>query len=128
MRTSTQAGRGFWRDVLEAGAFTPIPRWTNDPLQGVAEYELPIPGDVVAQLRGLSDELTVPLSSVLLAAHAKVLAALCGEREVESGYVAMEGGPPLPCRLTTEPTPGGPCAARPSNRVGRTCVQRLPRR
>ena len=32
-----------------------------------------------------------------------VLAALSGEREVVTGYVAEEGGRPLPCRLTTEP-------------------------
>ncbi len=44
-----------------------------------------------------------PLSSVLLAAHAKVLAALSGEREVATGYVGRQGGQPLPCRLTTEP-------------------------
>ncbi|HEU0127956.1 MAG TPA: amino acid adenylation domain-containing protein, partial [Pseudonocardiaceae bacterium] len=46
-----------------------------------------------------------PLSSVLLAAHAKVLAALSGEREVVTGYVAVTGGQPgktLPCRLRTE--------------------------
>ena len=52
---------------------------------------------------GWRDELAVPLSSVLLAAHAKVLAALSGEREVVTGYVAGTGGRPLPCRLTTEP-------------------------
>ena len=42
---------------------------------------------------------------MLLAAHAKVLAALSGEREVVTGYVAVAGSPPLPCRLTTEPEP-----------------------
>ncbi|MCA1676829.1 MAG: hypothetical protein LC799_33190, partial [Actinobacteria bacterium] len=41
--------------------------------------------------RRLADELAVPLSSVLLAAHAKVLAALSGEREVATGYVAADG-------------------------------------
>src|SRR5205807_5920541 len=68
-----------------------------------AEHEATIPGDLVAALRRLADELAVPLSSLLLAAHAKVLAALSGEREVATGYVAAEGGQALPCRLTTEP-------------------------
>ncbi|MGZ4618664.1 MAG: non-ribosomal peptide synthetase, partial [Frankiaceae bacterium] len=104
MRTSTAADRGFWRDVLEASAFTPMPRWTSNPLQGFTEHEVTIPGELAARLRRLAHELTVPLSSVLLAAHAKVLAALSGEREVASGYVATEGGPPLSCRLTTEPS------------------------
>ena len=55
----------------------------------------------MAASRRLADELDVPLSSVLLAAHAKVLSALSGERHVVTGYVSWDR-PPLPCRLTTE--------------------------
>ena len=44
----------------------------------------------------------MPLSTVVHAAHGRVLAALTGEREVTTGYVASEGGAPLPCRLETE--------------------------
>jgi non-ribosomal peptide synthetase component F len=51
----------------------------------------------------LADELGVTASSVLLAAHAKVLAALSGEREVATGYVGRQGGQPLLCGLTAEP-------------------------
>jgi amino acid adenylation domain-containing protein len=57
----------------------------------------------VGTLRPLARELAVSLSSVLLAAHAKVLAALSGEGEVTTGYVPGGGGQPLPCRLATEP-------------------------
>ena len=103
MGTLTEAGREFWRGVLAGGGFTAIPRWTLDPVAGVAEHEAPVPGDLAAALRGLADELAVPLSSVLLAAHAKVLAALSGEREIVTGYLAVRGGAPLPCRLTTGP-------------------------
>ena len=56
----------------------------------------------MAALRRLADELDVPLSSVLLAAHAKVLSALSGERQVATGYIGGTGLEPLPCRLTTE--------------------------
>ena len=38
---------------------------------------------------------------MLLAAHAKVVAALSGERQVTAGYVARAGGRPLPLGLTT---------------------------
>jgi amino acid adenylation domain-containing protein len=100
---SVVAGREFWRGVLVAGGFTAIPRWTLKPVTGVGEHEATIPDDLVAALRRLADKLAVPLSSVLLAAHAKVLAALSGEREVTTGHVAVEGGQPLPCRLSTEP-------------------------
>jgi len=103
MRRLTQTGREFWRGMLAAGGFTAIPRWTLDPAAGVAEHETTIPDDLAAALRRLAEELGVPLSAVLLTAHAKVLAALSGEREVVTGYVAVAGGQPLPCRLTTEP-------------------------
>jgi amino acid adenylation domain-containing protein len=93
----------FWHRVLVAGGSTAIPRWTADPASGIADHEAPIPDLHVAALRRLADELEVPLSSVLLAAHAKVLAALSGETDVTTGYVAVEGGQSLPCRLTTEP-------------------------
>src|SRR5918992_3669480 len=85
------------------GGFTPIPRWTRDPVAGVAEHEATIPDDLASALRRIAGELEMPLSSLLLAAHAKVLATLSGERDVATGYVAAPGGSPLPCRLTTEP-------------------------
>src|SRR5918999_896174 len=95
----------FWQRALVAGGLTAIPRWTLDPVDGVAEHEAPIPDELAAALRRLADELGMPLSSVLLAAHAKVLAALSGEREVTTGYVAVAGGQSLPCRVATEPGP-----------------------
>jgi amino acid adenylation domain-containing protein len=103
MEMPAETGREFWRRVLVAGGFTPIPRWTLEPVPGVREHEATIPDDLVAAVRRLAYELAVPLGSVLLAAHAKVLAVLSGEREVVTGYVAPTGGLPLPCRLTIEP-------------------------
>src|SRR5213596_1901334 len=101
--TAAERGREFWRGVLLAGGFTAVPRWTLDPVPGIAEHEAKICNEVVTALRRLANELAVPLSSVLLTAHAKVLAALSGEREVSTGYVARQGRSPLLCRLTTEP-------------------------
>ncbi|NMO55196.1 amino acid adenylation domain-containing protein [Actinoplanes sp. TBRC 11911] len=99
MEMPAEASREFWRGVLNAGGFTPIPRWTLDAEPAVAQLEATIPDDVAAALHGLA----VPLGSVLLAAHAKVLAVLCGESEVVTGYVAGPADRPLPCRLTTDP-------------------------
>jgi amino acid adenylation domain-containing protein len=103
LRQPAEADGEFWQRVLVTGGLTAIPRWTLDPVTGVAEHEATIPDDLAAALRRLADELGVPLSSVLLAAHAKVLAALSGEREVTTGYVTPGGGQSLPCRLTTAP-------------------------
>jgi amino acid adenylation domain-containing protein len=103
MGLPAETGRDFWRGVLVAGGFTAIPRWTLDPAAGVAGHQATIGDDLVAALGRLADELAVPLRSVLLAAHGKVLAMLSGEPEVVTGYVAEAGGRPLPCRLSTEP-------------------------
>ena len=100
---TSEAGREFWRGLLTAGGSTAIPRWSLRPVAGVAGHEAAIPNDLAAALRRRADELAVPLGSVLLAAHAKVLAALSGEPEVVTGYVAGGGGAPLPCRLATGP-------------------------
>jgi amino acid adenylation domain-containing protein len=93
--------REFWHGVLTGGGFAPIPRWTLDPVPGVAVCEVPVPRDLLPALRQRAAELRVPLSSVLLAAHATVLAALSGESEVVTGYLAGIRGVPLPCRLET---------------------------
>src|SRR5437660_2767252 len=79
--------------------FTVILRWTLKPAPGVGEHEVRIPDELMAASRRLANDLAVPLSSVLLAAHAKVLGAFSGEREVCTGY-AVEDGPPLPIRMT----------------------------
>ncbi len=95
---SDKAGREFWRSVLLAGGFTAIPRWTKHPLRGTGEYQLRIPEECMSSLRVLAGTMEVPLTSVLLAGHARVLAALSGESEVCTGY-AREAGSPLPCRV-----------------------------
>ena len=95
---SDKAGREFWHGVLLAGGFTAIPRWTKDPVRGAGEHEVRIPEECMSSLRGLAGTMEVPLTSVLLTGHARVLAALSGEREVCTGY-AREAGSPLPCRI-----------------------------
>jgi amino acid adenylation domain-containing protein len=95
--------REFWRGVLQASGRTAIPRWTSRPVPGTASCAAAIPADLAATLRGLAAELTVPLSSVVLAAHAKVLAALTGEQQVTAGYGTGPGGPVLPCVLAAGP-------------------------
>jgi amino acid adenylation domain-containing protein len=103
MDKRVKTGREFWRAVLLAGGATAIPRWTLDPAPGVAEHVATLDDDLAAAVRRLADGLELPLHSVALAAHAKVLATLSGERDVMTGYAAGPGGRPLPCPLTTEP-------------------------
>ena len=49
--------REFWHGVLTGGGFTPIPRWTLDPVPGVAACEAPVPGDLLPALRQRAAEL-----------------------------------------------------------------------
>ncbi|MFD4997440.1 non-ribosomal peptide synthetase [Streptomyces buecherae] len=104
MSASMDDDREYWRKVLTAGGFTAIPRWTPDPVTGVADQETEVPDDLATALRRRADELGVPPHTLLLAAHARVLAALSGERTVRTGYTTPRPGPALPCRLTTAPT------------------------
>jgi amino acid adenylation domain-containing protein len=98
-RPTTDLDRAFWREVLLAGGSTALPRWVPDPVAGTADVEVVLPDATLVALRRLADRLAVPLGSVLLAAHSRVLAALTGEPDVITGYVAGDGGAPLPCRL-----------------------------
>lgn len=95
--TGIAAKREFWREVLLSGGGTALPRWTRDPVVGVSEHETRIPDKLAAASRRLATALTVPLSSVLLTAHAKVLGALAGDNEVCTGYRC--GGAVLPLRM-----------------------------
>jgi amino acid adenylation domain-containing protein len=102
---TTEAARQYWRGVLLAGGFTAIPRWTSGiapgvgTVPGVARHEATVAGGLAAALRQRGAELGVPLSSVLLAAHARVIGVLSGEPDVVTGYLAAPRGRPLPCRL-----------------------------
>src|SRR5260221_1989944 len=97
-----ERGKEFWRGVLLAGGFTALPRWTLNPVPGVGEHQAKIPDELVAALHRLANELAVPLGSVLLATHAKVLGALSGEREVCTGY-AVPARSSLPLWMTLGP-------------------------
>jgi amino acid adenylation domain-containing protein len=103
MGRAAEGAREYWRRVLAGGGQTAVPRWTLEPVPGVDELEVAVLAGLETALRRLSDELAVPLSAVLLTAHAKVLSGLCGERDVVTGYVAVPDARALPCRLSTEP-------------------------
>ena len=99
MDMPTEDGRGFWRGVLTAGGSTAVPRWTRLPVPGEAELEVPLADDLVAAVHGLADRLGVGPGAVLVAAQAKVLAALSGEQQVVTGYAT--GGRVLPLPVDT---------------------------
>src|SRR5260370_37967378 len=102
MSRHTRGGGATRRGRCEMSGFMAVPRWTLNPAPGIGQHEAAVPVELVGQLPRLAGGLKAPLSAVLLTAHAKVLGALSGEREVWTGY-ATKGSPPLPCRLTIGP-------------------------
>jgi amino acid adenylation domain-containing protein len=102
MTTATDTSHEFWRQVLLAGGSTSIPRWTLEPRPGIARHATMLPGSLVATLRRRATEMQVPLRSVLLGVHARVLAELSGEADVVTRYLAGNLERPLPCRLSTD--------------------------
>jgi hypothetical protein len=126
MNALDQTSREYWRWVLVAEGFTAIPRWAVNPAVGVAEHEEMISDDLVARLRRLADEMSLSLGSVLLTAHAKVLAALSGEMGVLTGYVAVAGGQ-TPCHAgsTTKPDSWRSLLWMPIEREGIVIAQRV---
>src|SRR5918999_4777287 len=96
MRELTQGG-------LSAGTLTVIPRWVSDPTPGVAGREIVLSKELAASIRRLAAELELPVRTLLLTAHAKVLAALSAQRSVVTGYLSAPWARALSCPLEIEP-------------------------
>ncbi|MFE6689870.1 AMP-binding protein, partial [Streptomyces sp. NPDC057743] len=101
MKKLTDEDRAYWEKALAVGGFTAVPRWSRQPVTGLATHELTLPDETVKALTRQAAALGATVEAVLLATHAKVLAALSGEAEVTCGYRPAEGGPALPCRVST---------------------------
>ncbi|HSF39388.1 MAG TPA: non-ribosomal peptide synthase/polyketide synthase [Thermoanaerobaculia bacterium] len=78
---------GFWHRYLAGAEVAPVTRWR--PAAGGARrarvVSVYLPEDTVAGLRALARTTAVPLKSVLLAAHCKVMGFLTGTADVLTG-------------------------------------------
>lgn len=83
--------------------FTALPQWTLTPVPGTAEHRIAIPDPLATALRRLADACGTPFTTVVLAAHFKVLSALSGGDGITGGHLAGADGTARPCPLTTEP-------------------------
>ena len=95
----TPVSREYWLSVLDGLAPTRVPRWSEDPDEGIGTVRRVIPEDMQVALERMAVCQAVPLATLVLAAHIKVLGVLSGEREVTTGYVAVPGRAPVPCRV-----------------------------
>jgi amino acid adenylation domain-containing protein len=81
--------RAFWADALRDAPLTRLPR---DPraaadTTGDDRLDTVIDGDLVRRLTAIASDLRVPLRTVLLAAHVRVLALLSGDQDVVTGVL-----------------------------------------
>ncbi|MGI9422299.1 MAG: amino acid adenylation domain-containing protein [Hyphomicrobiaceae bacterium] len=102
MTEMVSLGREYWANAIGAGEATTIPRWTQNPVKGIAAIETMVSDELATALRDYSQAVAIPVQTLFLAAHARVLAALSGELEVTAAYLVDESTRPLPCRLNVE--------------------------
>lgn len=101
MQITAADDREYWTRVLAAGGTTAVGRWVTDPTPGIGVHEAPFPTEVLSAL----DAQPEAFGTLLLTAHAVVLAALSGEADVVTGYVPAGAERPLPCPLSASPAP-----------------------
>ncbi len=93
---TSDRSRAFWQENLAESSVSTVPRLplpeVDDNLPETAVHQTIIPAEQVSQLNQVAQRAGVPLKSVLLAAHLKVLSFVCGQNEVVSGLV-MNGRP-----------------------------------
>ncbi|HEX3647821.1 MAG TPA: amino acid adenylation domain-containing protein, partial [Pseudonocardiaceae bacterium] len=87
----TEAADRFWRETLADAPGTEIPRRAGrrrtNGTGDAATVDTTLPADVVAGLVAVARGEQVPLRTVLLAAHLRVLALLSGQPDVVTGVV-----------------------------------------
>ena len=88
--------RKFWQKQLENIPFTQLPRFPgafqnnksgNNQPGKTAKLDIALSSQVSQELKALSQKLGVPLRTVLLAVHMRLLAFYSGEQEVVTGLV-----------------------------------------
>lgn len=83
------ATRRFWAETLDGAELLELPGAGGGTRAraGVVQRPLVLPAALAAALTRTAESLGVPLKSVLLAAHARVLAALGGRDDIVTGLV-----------------------------------------
>ena len=83
--------REFWSKKLEGAPAQTLPRWPKAMRAGGHEQkrgpEVHLDPSVLAGLKNLAQQIGVPLKTVLLAAHQRVMALLYGQDDVITGLI-----------------------------------------
>ncbi|HVZ39806.1 MAG TPA: amino acid adenylation domain-containing protein [Candidatus Kapabacteria bacterium] len=79
----------FWDEALHDGTFAALPRHCDEPTdeKRIVAQRVEISAELSEQLKRTALALSLPVKSVLLAAHMRVMALLTGETDVVSSAV-----------------------------------------
>jgi len=84
--------RLYWQEKLRGIRPTELPRWpavsSRADVPRILKLNYPLTVDTSKGLKKIARSLGVPLKSVLLAAHLKVLSIVCGRNDVVTGLVS----------------------------------------
>lgn len=86
---ASDADRQFWHNLMDNARFTQLPRLQPEvPTSGlsVVFHEVKIDSLLSERIIALADALNVPVKTVLMAAHLKVLSELAADDDVLVGY------------------------------------------
>ncbi|HEY3913106.1 MAG TPA: amino acid adenylation domain-containing protein, partial [Verrucomicrobiae bacterium] len=88
---ATENTRRYWTELLADATLQPLPRWPRSLCAGGHEQkrgpEIVLDRKIVEKLENLGRLAGVPLKSVLLAAHQRVMSLLYGQTDVTSGLL-----------------------------------------
>ena len=82
----------YWQQKLEKITITKLPRWSESYVSSktgqIVQQEVTISPEVSAGLKNLAKKAGVPIKSVLLAAHLRVLSLLTNQTDILTGLVS----------------------------------------
>ncbi len=85
---ASPAARAFWEETLEDSVSAVPPAWDGEGVPGARSQGVVLPAELADDLGRLARQAGVPLKSVLLAAHLRVMAAEAGTDDVTTGVVS----------------------------------------
>ncbi|HEY0737680.1 MAG TPA: amino acid adenylation domain-containing protein, partial [Herpetosiphonaceae bacterium] len=86
---SSQSEMNFWLEQLRDAAMTRVPRWPDHTADSELDaIDVPIAPELSHALKRVAREAAVPIKTVLLAAHLRVMALLGGSSDVLTGVVS----------------------------------------
>ncbi|MEW6737272.1 MAG: amino acid adenylation domain-containing protein, partial [Acidobacteriota bacterium] len=90
--TESRECKEYWSEKLSESTVTMLPRFTShqqlNSEQKVESYQLSLPSAVYEGIKKISFETQVPIKTVLLAAHIRLLSQLCGQSNIRTGLVS----------------------------------------